>query len=188
MLFSLTWQHDGNRCLQINESKVTCNHPRFSGLDVFALTVTQKMRNSNLFQKITGTSYETGYLTCKSFRLFITSSVLVCLRFKRAREHACMRTSKHVCVGAYRGMWMTACQWKRCHYLADGCVSCDRGQGHITGREPTLYGQETLLSDFPLERKHFCQNLQCHYLTSFGGYCNICAAKKVCVSAAHLWQ
>lgn len=126
VLFSLTWQHDGNRWLQINESKVTCNHPRFSRLDVSALTVTRKMRNSNLFQKITGTSYETGYLTCKSFRWFITAAAL-----PLSREHesmpACVRPS--VCADACRGMWMTACQWKRCHYLADVCVSCDRGAG-----------------------------------------------------------
>lgn len=46
------------------------------------------------------------------------------------------------------------------------------GQGHITSGEPTLGGQETLLSDFPLEGKHSCHNLQCHCSTSFGGYCN----------------
>lgn len=126
VLFSFIWQHDGNRCLQINGSKVTCNHPRFSSLDVFALTVTRKMSNWNLFQKITGTSYETGYLTCKSFRWFITASLLVCPRFQ-ASTCAC------VCVDACAGEWMTARQWKRCHYWADVCASCDRGQGHITG-------------------------------------------------------
>lgn len=45
---------------------MTSNHPHFSCIDVLASTATQKMRNSNLFQKITDTSYETDYLTCKS--------------------------------------------------------------------------------------------------------------------------
>ncbi len=114
-LFSLTWQHDGNRCLQINESKVTCNHPRFSSLDVFASTVTRKMRNSNLFQKITGTSYETGYLTCKSFRWFITATVLVCPRFQ-ASTRACLHAYVQVCVRARVCVCMLtlaeACEWQ----------------------------------------------------------------------------
>lgn len=186
MLFSLTWQHDGDRWLQINESKVTCNHPRFSSLDVFAFTVTRKMRNSNLFEKVTGTSYETGYLTCKSFRWFITATVLVFPRFSRQHESTpasvCPSVCVRVCVEACRGTWMTACQWKRCHYLADDCASCDRGQGHITSGELTLCGQETLLSDFPLEGKHSCHNLLCHYSTSFRGYSNMRDKKKcVCV-------
>lgn len=140
------------------------------------------MRSSNLFQKIAGTSYETGYLTCKSFRWFITATALVCPRFHactwawpRAYVQACLR----VCVNTRAGTWMTACQWKKRHYLADDCVSCDRGQGHITSGELTLCGQETLLSDFPLEGKHSCHNLQRYCSTSFRGYFNM--RKRMCV-------
>lgn len=163
MLFSFTWQHHGNRCLQINESKVTCNHPRFSSLDVFTLTVTRKMRNSNLFQKITGTSYETGYLTCKSIRWFITATVLVCPRFRVSTRARLYVYHPKVCVCVCLSMLAQAREWQpvseRCHYLADVCVSCSWGQGHITSSELTLCGQETLLSDFSLEGKHPLQSL-----------------------------
>lgn len=96
------------------------------------------MRASNLFQKITGTSYETGYLTCKSLRWFITATMIICPCFQVSMP-ACVRSCVCVCV----------LQWKRCHYRADVCVSCDQGQGHITSGELTLCGQETLLYDFP---------------------------------------
>lgn len=145
VLFSLTWQHDGSRCLQINECKVQCNHPPFSCLDTLTSTVTRKMRNSNLFQKITGTSYETGYLTCKSRRWFITAPMLVCPRFQVSTPAWLC-----VCVCVCASMWMAACQWKRCHYLADVCVSCDQGEDHITSCELTNRGQETFPHDFRL--------------------------------------
>lgn len=140
MPFSLTWQHDGNRCLQINESKITCNHARLAALMYLLQQSPERWETQNLFRKITGTSYEIGYLTCKSLRWFIAATMLVCPRF--LSEQACMCVCAClcvcVCVGTCRGMWMTACQWKRCHYLADVCVSCDRGQGHITSAELTL--------------------------------------------------
>lgn len=105
VLFSLTWQHDGNRCLQINECKVKCNHPPFSCLDMLTSTVTRKMRNSNLFQKITGTSYETGYLTCKSRRWFITAPMLVCPRFQ-------VSTPAWLCVCVCVFAFVQACEWQ----------------------------------------------------------------------------
>lgn len=158
VLFSPTWQHDGNRCSQINERKMTSNHPHFSCIDVPASTVTQKMRNSNLFQKITDASYETDYLTCKSHGWFRTVTVLVCPRFW-ASAPTCVPGCVCVCVHACRcllrhvndrlsvkGMWLSGwCLW-----------SCVQGQGHITSSEVTLCGQETLLYDFPTRGKHSC--------------------------------
>lgn len=82
------WQHDGNRCSQINECKMTSNHPHFSCVDVLASTLTQKIRNSNLSQKITDMSYETDYLTCKSRGWFRTVNRARLPSFSRP----CMRT------------------------------------------------------------------------------------------------
>lgn len=76
---------------------MTSNHPHFSCIDASASTVAQKMRNSNLFQKkITDTSYETDYLTCKSHEWSRTATVLVCPRFWASAP--CMRTPVCVCV------------------------------------------------------------------------------------------
>lgn len=103
LLFSPMWQHDGNRCSQINECKMTSNHPHFSCVDVLASTLTQKIRNSNLSQKITDMSYETDYLTCKSRGWFRTVTVLVCPRFwgpacvpECARVRVCRCLLRHV--------------------------------------------------------------------------------------------
>lgn len=170
MLFSLTWQHDGNRYLRINESKVTCNQPHFSRLDVFASTVTRKMRNSNLFQKITGTSYETGYLTCKSLRWFITATMIVCPRFQ-ASMPSCVRPSVCVCVMPLA----EACEWQPVSerdviiglmsvwVVTRGRVTSLVGSWHSADRKHYF-----MIS--PLEGKHSCHNLLHHCLTSFGGY------------------
>lgn len=111
LLFSPMWQHDGNRCSQINECKMTSNHPHFSCVDVLASTLTQKMRNSNLSQKITDMSYETDYLTCKSRGWFRTVTVLVCPRFWAP---ACVPECARVCVfvRACVSVLAEACEWQ----------------------------------------------------------------------------
>lgn len=120
-------------------------------------------------QKITDMSYETDYLTCKSREWFRTVTVLVCPRFwAPACVAQCARVFVWacVCVGACWGMWMTGCQRKGCHYLADVGASCVQGQGHITSSELTLCGQETLLYDFPTRGKHSCQSQCSHHPTT----------------------
>lgn len=107
--FSPMWQRDGNRCSQINECKMTSNHPHFSCVDVLASTLTQKIRNSNLSRKITDMSYETDYLTCKSRGWFRTVTVLVLPSFLRP-HHAYQ--SVCVFVRACVSVLAEACEWQ----------------------------------------------------------------------------
>lgn len=155
VLFSPTWQHDGNRCSRINEPKMTSNHSHFSCIDVQASTVTQKMKNSNLFQKITDTSYETDYLTCKSRGWFRTVTVLICPRFW-ASASACVPRCVCVCVRACRCLprpvndrlsvkGMSLSGWCLCEL-------CPGAGSHHQQRADTLWtGNITLW--FPHERK-----------------------------------
>lgn len=119
----------------------------FSCLDVFASTIIQKMRNSNLFHKITGTSYETGF-DLQITQMFHNGDHARPPSF--SSERACMRTAACVCVSALA----QACEWQAVSerdviiwllpvwVVTGGRVTSLVGSWHC--------GRETLLYDFPM--------------------------------------
>lgn len=189
--FSSAWQHDGNRCSQINERKMTSNHPHFSCIDVSASTVPQKMRNSNLFQKITDTSYETDYLTCKSRGWFRTVTVLVCPRFW-ASAPACVPRCACACVPVLA----EACEWQAVSerdviiwLMSVRVVS----RARVTSLAASWHGgQETLLYDFPTRGNRSCHSRRSRCPISFCGYSTMIHKKEVQdthnnMKETHLW-
>lgn len=158
---------------------MTSNHPHFSCLDVLASTVTRKMRNSNLFQKITDTSYETGYLTCKSHGWFITATVLVCPHFwvsapvrvaQRARVRACVSVLAEACE------WQAVSERDVIIWLMSVRV---RTRGRVTSLAASWHsGQETLLYDFPTRGKRSRHSRRSCHPISFCGYSTVIHPQK----------
>lgn len=106
-----------------------------------------------------------------SLRWFITATVRVArVRARPRPECVCRRLLRHV-NDSLSVKEMSLSGWRLYELWP--------GQGHISSGELTLCGQETLLSDFTLERKHSCNNLQCHCSTYFKGYCNMRGSKSV---------
>lgn len=103
---------------------MTFNHPRFRSLDAFALTAAPRMRKRNLFPEITGTSYETANLTCKSFKWFI-SATQACL----LADSKPARASLHQVRGS-EWKFTQICEWQavseRNVIICLRSVSCDR--------------------------------------------------------------